>query len=172
MKLHLVLLLTGLSMTLWGCRKNCGPSNEPRLELSIVTTSAVRLTEIYALQTVTTAPALTLPASTSAPNRAYWTLNLPLNLTADKTQYVLVSTARRDTVMVNYRRTFTYEDAECGYVVNILPRLTAAGQQVADSLTVQTTTGTVNNLYFLPTTSRTFFTRSSDTGIYLSLLWL
>ena len=167
-----LVLTVSLVYLLSGCRKNCGPFDEPRLELSIVTTSAVRLTEIYALRTVSMAPALTLPASTSAPNRAYWMLNLPLNLTADKTQYVLVSTARRDTVTVNYRRTFKYEDAECGYVVTVLPRLTAAGQQMADSLTVQTTTGTVNSLYFRPTASRTFFTGSSDTGIYLGLLWL
>ncbi|MEZ0538375.1 hypothetical protein [Fibrella arboris] len=164
-----LLLLIGL---LTGCKKNCGPSDEPRLLLYINTQATTPLTDVYALNAVTSSPTITLPQSTSAPNRLYWQLNLPLNLNADSVQYVLTRPGRRDTVTVNYRRMYAYEDTECGYTVTILPPITGSSLPVADSLIVRTTTGKLNFVNFTPTTSRNFFSSSTNTGINVGLLWL
>ena len=165
----LALCLIGL---LAGCKKNCGPSDEPLLNLHINMLSTSQLTEVYGLNTTPGSPVVTLPQSTSAPNRTYWQLGLPLNLNADKTQYVFVRSGQRDTVTVYYRRVFAYEDTECGYTVTILPPLTNNGAPAADSLVVKTTAGKLDRVEFTPTTTRTFFSGGSNTGIRVSLLWL
>lgn len=172
MKKHSVLLVLCLLGMLAGCKKNCGPSDEPLLDLRINMVATSQLTEVYGLNTAPGAPVVTLPQSTSAPNRTYWQLGLPLNLNADKTQYVFVRSGRRDTVTVYYRRVFAYEDTECGYTITILPPLTNKGAPAADSLVVKTTTGKLNYVEFIPTTSRTFFGGEWNTGISVGLLWL
>ncbi|MEZ0487443.1 DUF6452 family protein [Fibrella aquatica] len=167
-----VLVIIGIASMVIGCRKNCGPSDEPRLKLSINMQTAPALTAVYALNTAPGSPAMTLPQSTSAPNRTYWQLDLPLNLTADRAQYVFNRSGRLDTVTVNYRRKFAYEDVECGYTVTILPPLNSDNTPLADSLVVKTTAGKLNSVDFIPTSSRTFFIRESNTGISVGLLWL
>ena len=169
---RLTLLVTGLFVSLLSCKKNCGPSDEPRLNLSINMDASRKLTSVYGLNTAPGSPVVTLPQSTSAPNRTYWRLDLPLSLTADKTQYVFVRSGKLDTVTVRYRRVYAYEDTECGYTVTILPPLTSNGRPIADSLIVRTTSGRLNSLTFTPTRTGNGFNRSTNTGIIVYLLWL
>lgn len=169
---RLILLVAGLFVSLLSCKKNCGPADEPRLKLYLNMEASRKLTSVYGLNTAAGAPLISLPQSTSATNRTYWDLDLPLSLTADRTQYVFVRSGKLDTVTVRYRRIYAYEDTECGYTVTILPPLASNGRPLADSLIVRTTAGKLNSVSFTPTSTRTFFNPGSNTGITVGLLWL
>ena len=167
------LLLLGLSIFLWGCPKNCGPEDEPRLNLSIRSKTPVHITNVYGIGALEAAQ-VEVPSAYTTTAGTYYQFVLPVNQHADQTTYVFVSTTRRDTVTVKYRRQVTYEDTDCGYVIN----LRAPGGDITDPATyptiVQTTTGTVESLLFMGTELRRPSLLSgppTDTFIALFLQW-
>ena len=173
----LVFLTIGLFAGLASCKKNCGPSDEPRLNLYLNMEASRKLTSVYGLNTVPGSPVIAPPQSSSALDqtylgRTYWQLDLPLSLTADRTQYVFARSGKLDTVTVRYRRIYAYEDTECGYTITILPPLASNGQPTSNSLIVSTTTGKTEYVEFTPTRTRVLFNNpGSNTGITVRLLW-
>ena len=174
LKLASSLLLLGLAVTLCGCPKNCGPVDEPRLDLNITSQTPSRITDIYAIGGVPGATLSTRPYNfSSVTPRLFYQFDLPINQQADQTRYVIVRDTRRDTVTINYRRVFTYEDAECGYIINLTSPTGGLSNPATYPDIVQTTMGTVRSLEFIPTQvfRPAFFSQPADAGIRLNLEW-
>ncbi|NID12044.1 hypothetical protein [Fibrivirga algicola] len=174
MKQLYFLLFMGLVYTLTGCRKSCGPSGEPNLRLRLVSQGPLPITAIRALDALPNAAAIKLPTVIASPvSGTVYEGTLPVNLTADKSRYELINASGRDTITVQYRRVFTYEDVDCGYIVNLTAPQLSNGQPVSNTDIVQTTRGSVRSVLFQPTLVRTLTIPSSaqDTGITAELVW-
>lgn len=157
---HLILpllALMSLASGLTSCEE-CGPSAEPLLHLSLSWTTPGKVDTLYALNSQNPLP--TQPYSTTGlttSNR----FELPLNLNADSSRYVFLQNGHRDTLTVYYKRNYAYRNTKCGYVLDLTP---PAGQQA------QVTRGTVQSISYLKNNyQRTFFSRATETEIYLSV---
>ncbi|RYF75648.1 MAG: hypothetical protein EOO39_06600 [Cytophagaceae bacterium] len=170
-----ILLTISLITLLTGCLKHCGPAGEPRLQLVISSTTPLAINDVRPLGALASAPVISVPkASSIGQGRSYVQLDLPVNLNADQTQYILTSATRSDTVTVNYRRVFSYEDVDCGYIVNLFPRQNRDGSPSSTARIVQTTTGTVESVSFEQTLVyqiAAFYGSGRDTGISVTLKW-
>lgn len=150
-------VLAGCLSGLWGC-KNCGPSAEPLLYLSVWSDTPARLDTLYAPDSRGPMPAQ--PYSTTAPTTGRQ-LTLPVNLNADSTRYVFRLSGRQDTVTVFYRRDFYYRDRGCGYVVNLY--------QPGKKPDARTSRGQVLSVSYQQNTDGYFLTSSRNTGISLNV---
>lgn len=114
--LHLLWIALGVALGLSGC-EDCGTRGEPTLTLQFSDTSrrvrsgSAVFSRVYGLNG-------NLNRTNVALINAQ-TLQLPLALTADSTSYVFVRARRTDTLVVHYRRLFSYQSDRCGYVLSL-----------------------------------------------------
>ena len=157
---HFFLLLIISFCSLFGlvsCEE-CGPSAEPLLHLSVAWTTPGKVDTLYALNSQNPLPAQ--PYSTTGVT-SYNGFELPLNLNADNSRYVFLRNGRRDTLTVYYKRDYGYRNTKCGYVLDLAAPV---GQQAT------ITRGTIQSISYLRNNyQRTFFSRATDAGIYLSV---
>ncbi|MBO0949874.1 hypothetical protein [Fibrella forsythiae] len=159
-----------------GCRKNCGPSGEPVLQLNLQSKSPLMISRIRALNARPDAPAITLPYGyTSSQVATSLQVQLPVNLNTNQSRYELSSGARRDTVTVNYQRVFTYEDVDCGYIINLMPLQPANSGPISNTSIVQSTIGEVTSVFFTRTVPYQIISlnggMATNTGINVTLRW-
>ncbi len=137
--------------------EECGPSAEPLLHLNLSWTTPGKVDTLYALNSQNPLPAqpyLTTAATT------YNGFELPLNMNADNSRYVFLRNGRRDTLTVYYKRDYAYRNTKCGYTLDLTAPV---GQQA------MITRGVVQSISYMKTNyQRTFFTRATNAGIYLS----
>lgn len=157
---HLFLLLTLALCSLIGlvsCEE-CGISAEPLLNLTVAWTTPGKVDTLYALNSQNPLPAQ--PYSTTGVT-TYNGFQLPLNMNADNSRYVFLRNGRRDTLTVYYKREYAYRNTKCGYTLDLTAPV---GQQAT------ITRGTIQSISYLKNNyQRTFFTRATDAGIYLSV---
>ena len=165
-------LTVSLIYLLLGCRKNCGPFDEPVLNLTIRATIPFRLTDVYGLGSIAKPATISQLYSTTA-TREQANLILPINLNANQSRYVLVTNSRRDTVTINYKRAFTYQDADCGYTVTIQPPPGLFKDTAPiDPALASATSGKVTSIRFQQTVSGIPFRYpETNTGVDLELTW-
>ena len=146
-----------LVISLVSC-ENCGPTAEPIATLSILTSTATRLDTVYA-------PGSLRPLPVQQHVRTFSTfshqLNLPVNLTADSTRYVVQFGGQRDTITVFYQRKTDYRNRNCGYVLDLYAPV--------KSPTARVSRGRVTSVSYLRNTNGTFLSSPQNTSIYLSV---
>lgn len=96
--------------------EDCGPTDEPELRLYVTNDKLFRIDTVYAVGAIN---ALRVGERIQKYTGTYGTLMLPLSLHADSTRYKLRLNGRIETIMVFYRRDFSYKSRKCGYVINL-----------------------------------------------------
>lgn len=118
MLLRLLIAISALStcFSLLSC-EDCGPNDEPSLRLSIRANAPFKVDTIYGLGAVTN---LSLFAKDPYETQ-FGAYELPLNLNADSTQYIVNINGRQEAITVFYQRKFYYRSRRCGYIFDLYP---------------------------------------------------
>lgn len=154
----LFLLFTGWQLV--SCQ-GCGPSNESLLTLSIQASVPFRVDTVYGAGA--TGKLLQNPAQASPSQFTFY--QLPVNLNADSTRYILRIDGRQETVTVFYRRKFYYKSRQCGYVYDLFSPDFDMRRQA------RTTRGRVTDVAYSQNSFDGGFLRSSnETGIRLAIM--
>jgi hypothetical protein len=156
----LYIILVSLLSSLTGC-EDCGLTDEPSLLLNIQSQTAFRIDTLYGIGAV----GKLLQTVSSLPTGQYTSWQLPLNLNADSTRYVLRIDGRMEAVTVFYKRNFYYRNRHCGYVFDLEKPATNRSQQA------QTTRGKILSVDYRQNSFNSSFLRpaTSTTGMYLSI---
>lgn len=156
-------LLTGLCLLiacfqLAAC-EDCGVREEPLLSLNIGAGKPFRVDTIYGADAT---GKLLQDTKQPTPNQFFY-YQLPLNLNADSTRYVLSIDGKQEAITVFYKRNFYYKSRQCGYVVD----LQSAGVQKQQARTTRGRIGSV--VYRQNSFDGRFLRPSTPTGIQLAI---
>jgi hypothetical protein len=140
--------------------EDCGPNDEPFLRLNIQASAPFKVDTVYGLGAVSKSSVFVKQPSDSQ----FATYELPLNLNADSTQYIVSINGRQEAITVFYQRKFYYRSRGCGYVFDLYP------PALPGQLQAKTTRGRVNNVTYTQNNFRGELLRAGqDTGIRMQL---
>lgn len=156
----IVLSLLFACFQLVSCQ-DCGPDDEPLLTLSVQANIPFQVDTVYG--SGATGRLLNYSKQLAASRYAFF--QLPLNLNADSTRYVLSIDGKQEAVTVFYQRKFYYKTRQCGYVFDLLSPVRDVRRQA------QTTRGRVETVDYLQNSFNGGFLRTarSTTGIRLAI---